>query len=288
MITFSDGALDRVILEYTREAGVRNLEREIGNICRKVAKNIALGSEGLTRINSGNVQKYLGAPKFLSSDTAEPPRPGVAVGLAWTPVGGETMEIEVSAVKGKGTLTLTGSLGEVMKESAQAALTYIRSRSARLGISAPQVAGMDVHVHVPAGATPKDGPSAGIAITTAIISALLEKAPRKEVAMTGEITLTGRVLPIGGLRDKMLAAKRAGMKRVVIPERNMPELAEMPAYVTRGMQVMPVSTMDEALKEVFPPRSFKAAGKAGGKAAGKTGVKKKASRRAPAKGRSVK
>jgi ATP-dependent Lon protease len=254
--SMSDGALDRIITEYTREAGVRNLEREIGSVCRKVAKTIALGKKTRTVVTARNLDNYLGAPRFRGARREDEARAGVSIGLAWTPVGGDTLNIEVSAVKGKGTLTLTGSLGAVMKESAQAALSYIRSRGSGLGVTPQSVLATDIHVHVPAGATPKDGPSAGIAITAAMISALTGKPPLPAVAMTGEITLTGRVLPIGGLRDKLLAAKRASISRVVIPALNQPDLKEIPSYVTRGIEIVPVSDMDEALSAIFKKGTF--------------------------------
>ncbi|MBN2720749.1 MAG: endopeptidase La [Proteobacteria bacterium] len=249
--SLSNGAIDRIIQEYTMEAGVRSLEREIGSVCRKVAKKVAMGKKGRTVVTARNLEKYLGAPRFQGVVREEEARVGVAIGLAWTPVGGDTLNIEVSAVQGKGSLTLTGSLGDVMKESAQAALSYIRSRAKSLGLVPQNILTRDIHVHVPSGATPKDGPSAGVAIASAMISALLGKPPLPAVAMTGEITLTGRVLPIGGLREKLLAAKRAGIKRVVIPARNRADLKEIPSYVTRGVEIMTVSNVDEALEAVF-------------------------------------
>ncbi|MDF1535107.1 MAG: endopeptidase La [bacterium] len=256
LLRISGGALDRIVLEYTREAGVRNLEREIGNVCRKVAKRIAMGKRSGTRVTAGNLENYLGVPRFREVRREDKARVGVTVGLAWTPVGGETLNIEVSAVKGKGSLTMTGSLGNVMKESALAALTYIRSRGRKLGITPQSVLATDVHVHVPAGATPKDGPSAGMAITTAMISALTGKTPLPAVAMTGEITLTGMVLPIGGLREKLLAAKRSEIAKVVIPGLNRPDLKEIPSYVTRGMEIVTVDDLDQAIDEVFEKGAF--------------------------------
>jgi ATP-dependent Lon protease len=256
LLRISGGALDRIVLEYTREAGVRNLEREIGSVCRKVAKRIAMGKRSGTRVTAGNLENYLGVPRFRGFKKEDSARVGVTVGLAWTPVGGDTLNIEVSAVKGKGSLTMTGSLGDVMKESAQASLTYIRSRGQKLGINPQSILTTDIHVHVPAGATPKDGPSAGIAITTAMISALTRKPPLPAVAMTGEITLTGMVLPIGGLREKLLAAKRSEVVKVVIPLLNQPDLKEIPSYVTRGMEVVTVDNVDQALVEVFGKKAF--------------------------------
>ncbi len=251
-LSISDGALERLILEYTREAGVRNLEREIGNLCRKTAKTVAMGQKSLTRITSRNLPRFLGPPKHSGMTEPAKPQVGVIMGLAWTPVGGEILFIETSAVKGKGSLTMTGSLGEVMKESARAALSYIRSRSKEMGLAHEMIANRDIHVHVPAGAIPKDGPSAGIAITTALVSALTGVAPRAGLAMTGEVTLTGRVLPIGGLKEKLLAAKRAQVKRVVVPERNMLDVEDIPSYVTKNLEIIPVSDIEQVLKEAFP------------------------------------
>jgi len=268
MLSLSDGALDRITTEFTREAGVRNLEREIGNVCRKVAKAIALGKKTRTVVTARNLDSYLGAPRFREASREDEARTGVSIGLAWTPVGGETLNIEVSAVKGKGSLTLTGSLGAVMKESAQAALTYVRSRGSDLGVTPQNILDSDIHVHVPAGATPKDGPSAGIAITSAMISALTSKPPLPAVAMTGEITLTGRVLPIGGLREKLLAAKRASITKVIIPSLNLPDLKEIPSYVTRGIKIVPVNDMDEALSAIFKKGAFSKTGRGGKKVRG--------------------
>jgi ATP-dependent Lon protease len=251
-LSISDGALERLILEYTREAGVRNLEREIGNLCRKTAKTVAMGQKSTTKITARNLPKYLGPPKHSGMTEPVKPQVGVIMGLAWTPVGGDILFIETSAVKGRGSLTMTGSLGDVMKESARAALSYIRSRSKELGLSHDMIANRDIHVHVPAGAIPKDGPSAGITITTALVSALTGVAPRADLAMTGEVTLTGRVLPIGGLKEKLLAAKRAQVKRVVIPKRNMLDVEDIPSYVTKNLEIIPVSDVDQVLKEAFP------------------------------------
>jgi len=263
IFSLSEGALNRIITEYTREAGVRNLEREIGSVCRKVAKAVAMGKKSRTVVTARNLDRYLGVPRFREARKASEARVGVSIGLAWTPVGGDTLDIEVSAVRGKGALTLTGSLGAVMKESAQAALSYIRSRGNDLGVTQPRILSTDIHVHVPAGATPKDGPSAGIAITSAMISALTGKPPLPAVAMTGEITLTGRVLPIGGLREKLLAAKQASIKKVLIPRLNLPDLKEIPAYVTRGIEIVPVSNMDEALSAIFKRGAFARSGREG-------------------------
>jgi len=263
LFSLSDGALDRIINEYTREAGVRNLEREIGSVCRKVAKSVAMGKKTRTVVTARNLDSFLGAPRFRGARREDKARIGVSVGLAWTPVGGDTLNIEVSAVKGKGSLTLTGSLGAVMKESAQASLSYIRSRGTDLGMTPQSILATDIHVHVPAGATPKDGPSAGIAITSAMISSLTGKLPLPAVAMTGEITLTGRVLPIGGLREKLLAAKRASIRKVVIPYLNLPDLKEIPPYVTKGIEIVPVDNMDEALSAIYKKGTFSRTGRGG-------------------------
>jgi ATP-dependent Lon protease len=254
MASFSAGVIDRLIADYTREAGVRNLEREIGSLCRKVARRVAEGGKGRALVTAGMLPRMLGAPRFRGSEAREP-QAGVVNGLAWTPTGGEVLTIEVSVVKGKGSLILTGSLGEVMKESAQASLSWVRSRGARLGVAPSAITASDIHVHVPAGAIPKDGPSAGIAITTALASALRGIPSRAHLAMTGEVTLTGRVLAVGGLKEKLLAARRAALTRVVVPEQNRPDIADLPAYVRKGLTIITVSTMDEALAAAFPPSS---------------------------------
>lgn len=263
LISISDGALEKLITNFTREAGVRNLEREIGNLCRKVAKKVAMGRTASSVITVKNLNSYLGIPRFSRDEERSEPQKGVTMGLAWTPVGGEVLYIEVSAVKGKGTLTLTGSLGDIMKESARAALSYIRSRSSSLGISPQSLTDLDLHIHVPAGATPKDGPSAGVAITSALVSAIAGIPPNSSVAMTGEITLTGRVLPIGGLKEKLLAAKRASVKKVVIPKGNLPDLAEIPPYVMKNLQIVPAANVDDVLDAVFPKGSFRNKGASG-------------------------
>jgi len=263
LISISDGALGNLIMNFTREAGVRNLEREIGNLCRKVAKQVAMGHTARSVVTVRNLNNYLGIPRFLRDEERSEPQKGVTMGLAWTPVGGEVLYIEVSAVKGRGTLTLTGSLGDIMKESAQASLSYIRSRSSSLGISLQSLTGLDLHVHVPAGATPKDGPSAGVAITSAMVSAIIGIPPNAGIAMTGEITLTGRVLPIGGLKEKLLAAKRASVKTVIIPRGNMPDLTEIPPYVMKNLQIVPAASVDDVLDAVFPKGVFKKKGRTG-------------------------
>jgi len=212
----STEVIRQVIMNYTLEAGLRNLEREIGSLCRKVARRIAEGEKGPFAITRGNLHLYLGPPRFLPDGEVEN-EVGVATGLAWTQVGGETLAVEASLMKGKGQLTLTGQLGDVMKESGQAALSYARARAERLNLAPDFYEKLDIHIHVPAGATPKDGPSAGVTMATALVSALTQIPVRRDVAMTGEITLRGKVLPIGGLKEKAIAALRARVKKVIIP-----------------------------------------------------------------------
>jgi len=248
ILKITDPALLQIISQYTREAGVRNLEREIANLCRKVAKRIAEGAEKKFNITPRNLQRFLGVPKFLPEEEMEKDEVGVSTGLAWTESGGDIIYVEATTMKGKGGLTLTGQLGDVMKESAQAALSYVRSRAKKLGINDDLFSRIDLHIHVPAGAIPKDGPSAGITMATAIASALTGKPVSKSVAMTGEVTLRGRVLPIGGLKEKTLAAKRMGIKRVVIPSRNRKDLEDIPKYMKKDMEFIFADTMDDVLK----------------------------------------
>ena len=251
-VVFTDAALDLMIMQYTREAGVRNLEREIANVLRKIARKLAEGGkEKRFRITPSNVDRYLGIPKFLPEAEQEKDEVGVATGLAWTPTGGDILKVEATLMKGKGGLTLTGQLGDVMKESAQAALSYIRSKEKELGLKADLFSKSDIHIHVPAGAIPKDGPSAGVTMATALASLLTGKAVRRDLAMTGEITLRGRVLPIGGLKEKILAAKRAGMKSVVLPKRNEKDLEEVPRHVQRGLDLVFADHMDTVLAAAF-------------------------------------
>ncbi len=247
-IKITDPGLFTLISQYTREAGVRNLEREIANLCRKVAKKIAEGKEKLFIITGKNVHRYLGVPKFLPEEEIEKDEIGVSTGLAWTETGGDIIYVEATTMRGKGHLTLTGQLGDVMKESAQAALSYIRSKAKSLSIKGDVFSKFDLHIHVPAGAIPKDGPSAGITMATAIASALTGKPVNKNIAMTGEVTLRGRVLPIGGLKEKTLAAKRMGINTVIIPERNRKDLDDIPKYIKKDMKFILAETMDDVLK----------------------------------------
>lgn len=247
-LVISEEAILQVISHYTRESGVRNLEREIAAICRKVARKKAEGHRGLTHVTRTNLHRFLGVPKYLPEQEQEENEVGVATGLAWTPHGGEVLYVEATTMKGKGNLTITGHLGDVMKESAHAALSYARSRASRLGIDENFYADNDVHVHVPAGAIPKDGPSAGVTMATAIISALTGMPVRKDVAMTGEITLRGRVLPVGGLKEKALAALRAKIVTVIIPERNRKDLEEIPKHIRKKLNFVYAKHMDEILE----------------------------------------
>jgi len=247
-IVFSDEALQTIIRSYTREAGVRNLEREIGNICRKVARKVVKeGEQYKITLTAENVGEFLGVTKFRDMAVHERSEVGLVTGLAWTEVGGSILVTEVATVDGKGKLTLTGKLGDVMQESAQAAMSYVRSRSHRLGLPRDFYRNLDIHVHVPEGAIPKDGPSAGITIATAISSALSRIPVRRDIAMTGEITLRGKVLPIGGLKEKLLAAHRAGIMEVILPAENEKDLAEVPENLRTAMKLHFVNTMDEVL-----------------------------------------
>ena len=252
-LTLSDEALLRIISQYTKEAGVRNLEREIASVCRKVARKIAEDEKGPFQVSSLNLHKYLGAPKYLPEEELEVNEIGVATGLAWTSVGGEILYVEATTMKGKGNLTLTGHLGEVMKESAQAALSYARSKAKELDLDPDFYEKLDIHIHVPAGAIPKDGPSAGVTMATSLISALTRIPVRKDIAMTGEITLRGRILPIGGVKEKTLAALRAGIKTVIIPHQNQKDLDEIPPYIRRRVIFLFVKDMDEILKKALVP-----------------------------------
>jgi ATP-dependent Lon protease len=246
-LEISDEAIMAIISQYTREAGLRNLEREIANLCRKAARAIAEGKTGKTHVTRNNLHKFLGVPKYIPDEEQKTNETGLATGLAWTQVGGEVLYIEASTMKGKGNLTLTGSLGDVMKESAQAALSYARSKAKELNIDEDFYEKQDIHIHVPAGAIPKDGPSAGVTMATALISALTRYPTNKDIAMTGEITLRGRVLPIGGLKEKVLAALRAHIKTVIIPEQNRKDLDDVPKNVKNKLNFVFVKDMDEIL-----------------------------------------
>jgi ATP-dependent Lon protease len=247
-ILFKDDALLEIIRYYTREAGVRNLEREIGNVCRKVARKVVkAGNKHKEEIGAANVADFLGVAKYRDSEAHEKSEVGLVTGLAWTEVGGSILTTEVQVLDGKGKLTITGQLGDVMQESAQAALAYIRSKAHGLGLSRDFYRNMDIHLHVPEGAIPKDGPSAGITMATALASALARIPVRRDVAMTGEITLRGKVLPIGGLNEKLLAALRAGIFETILPRANEKDVSELPDNIKSAMKLHFVDTMDEVL-----------------------------------------
>lgn len=247
-LKISKDALVDVVREYTREAGVRNLEREVATICRKTARDIVEGKKATVRVTRKNLSKYIGVPRFKYGMAEEKDQIGVATALAWTEVGGDILSVEATTMKGRGNLTLTGQLGEVMQESAQAAMSYTRANAEKLNIPQKYFSQYDMHIHVPAGAIPKDGPSAGITIAVAMISALTGRPVKKEVAMTGEITLRGRVLPIGGIKEKALAAHRAGIKEIVLPSENEKDLEEIPKHVVKDLTFKFVETMDEVVK----------------------------------------
>jgi ATP-dependent Lon protease len=252
-IAFSDAGLKAIIEEYTREAGVRGLEREIGSVCRKVARQVAEGRfEKKLTATGPKVRELLGRPRFPADVKRRTSEPGVATGLAWTPVGGDVLFVEASAMPGTGKLTITGQLGDVMKESAQAALSYVRSHAD--GLPEDFFAEHDIHLHVPAGAVPKDGPSAGITMATALMSLVSDRRVRDDTAMTGELTLTGMVLPIGGLKEKALAAQRAGVKRVLAPRRNEPDLEDFPENLRDGMEFVWVGEISEVFAAALDGR----------------------------------
>ena len=275
-VELTEEALEKIIREYTREAGLRNLERELSSICRKLARRKAEGKKPPFMVDVPDVEKLLGAPRFIEDEKEKKLMPGMALGLAWTPAGGEVLTVEATVMKGKGGLTLTGQLGDVMKESAQAALSYIRSRADDLGVDPGFVSQYDLHVHVPAGATPKDGPSAGVTLTTALISALSGRRVRADLCMTGEITLQGRVLPVGGIKEKILAGVARGLKHVVIPHQNVKDLEDVPKELLKRITVHPVHHYDELLPIVFETkggRGSSTTGKGGkGKVEESTGV----------------
>lgn len=241
-----------MIRSYTRESGVRSLEREIGTLCRKVAVEVVKKDRNArVRLTTKNLAKYLGPAKFRVSKAEQEDKVGVVTGLAWTDMGGEILATEVTVVPGKGKLTITGKIGDVMQESAQAAMSYVRSRAEDLGLDKDFYQKIDIHLHIPEGAIPKDGPSAGVTIATSLVSALTGTLVRHDLAMTGEITLRGRVLPIGGLKEKILAAHRAGIKKVLFPEENVKDLQEVPTEVLKAIQVESVSHVDEVLRKAL-------------------------------------
>lgn len=250
-VTISDGALKKIIHNYTREAGVRNLERRIGEIFRKAAREFLENRKKAIHVMESNLEKYLGKEKITFEDANEEDEIGIVRGLAWTSVGGDTLQIEVNVMPGKGELKLTGQMGDVMKESAQTALTYVRSICPGYKIADDYFEKHDIHIHIPEGAVPKDGPSAGITMATAMLSAVAGRKVSSKVAMTGEVTLRGRVLPIGGLKEKILAAKMAHIKTVLVPDKNRPDIAELSREITKGLRIVYVKTMEEVVREAF-------------------------------------
>ena len=260
-VIIPDSSIRKIINEYTREAGVRNLEREIASLMRKITKEIVLNkikANGSVKkdkkpmtVTSELIEKYLGVPKFKEKQADKEDKIGTAVGLAWTSMGGDILDIEVSVMPGKDKLTLTGQLGDVMKESALAGFTYIRSNSKKFGLGGNFFNGKEIHIHIPEGGIPKDGPSAGITMTIAMISALTGNPTRSDVAMTGEITLRGEILPIGGLNEKLLAAQRSGIKKVLIPMENVKDLKEISDKIKKGLEIVSVKKLDDALAHIF-------------------------------------
>ncbi|MGH9463081.1 MAG: S16 family serine protease, partial [Vicinamibacteria bacterium] len=251
-VSFTTESLTEILRRYTREAGVRNLEREIASICRKIARKLVKEGHDMTlEVTGKTVPDYLGIPRFRPRQTEKKSEVGTATGLAWTEVGGELLVTEASLMYGKGGLTLTGKLGDVMQESAQTALSFIRSRAEELGIARDFNRRIDVHIHVPEGAIPKDGPSAGITMCTALVSALTNISVRSDVAMTGEITLRGKILPIGGVKEKVLAAHRAGITHIILPRDNEKDLADIPENVLNALNVKMVETMDEVFESAL-------------------------------------
>jgi len=249
-LELSDSAIQQIVRRYTREAGLRNLERELGKIARKLARRFVEKQDLPQAIGPDELRPLLGPPRFEAEIAGRLQIPGVSVGLAWTQAGGEILFIEASRMRGKGRLKITGSLGDVMRESIETAVSLVRSRAAELGIEASTFTD-DLHIHIPAGATPKDGPSAGVAIVTALTSLLLDHSVPPDLAMTGEITLRGKVLPVGGIKEKVLAAKRAGVRRVLLPERNRKDLVDIPTDWLEDIEVIPVQTIDEVLRRTF-------------------------------------
>jgi ATP-dependent Lon protease len=259
-VTFTDDGIVHIIRHYTREAGVRNLEREIANVSRKVARNVVKdGRNFQATVGPDELKEYLGIIKFRDTKAEEKNEVGLATGLAWTEVGGQILTIETTLMQGKGKLLLTGKLGDVMQESAQAAMSYVRSRAALLGLDPDFHRHLDIHIHIPEGAIPKDGPSAGITLATALVSALTKIAVRRDVAMTGEITLRGKVLPIGGVKEKLLAAHRAGSRTIILPQDNEKDLADIPVAIQQELTIRFVDKMDDvleiALEKKIEPRA---------------------------------
>jgi ATP-dependent Lon protease len=254
---FTVQALQRIIREYTFEAGVRNLEREIGRVCRKVARLKAEGKRYPRQIGAGAIERLLGPPQFFNMGAERENEVGVATAVAWTVNGGEIMPVEVLLVEGKGNLQITGQIGNIMQESAQAALSYLKSRTKELKIDNEAFEQVDIHIHIPEGSIPKDGPSAGITIATSLASAFTEQKVKREVGMTGEITLRGRVLPVGGVREKVLAAHRAGLKTVVIPRQNQKDLVDVPRKARNDLNIIPVDHMDQVLEIALLPKRAK-------------------------------
>lgn len=254
-LSFDDSAIRKLIREYTREAGVRNLEREIASICRKVAREVVEGKAKIKKVTGDNIHTFIGAPRFRYGVAEEKEQIGVATALAWTEVGGDILSVEATIMKGKGQLTLTGQLGDVMQESAQAAVSYTRANAKRLGINEGFYSKYDLHIHVPAGAIPKDGPSAGVTMAIALISALTNQLARKDMAMTGEITLRGQILPVGGIKEKILAAHRAGIKTICLPTENKKDLEEIPDHVKKELKFVFVDHMDQVIKAALRPKA---------------------------------
>jgi ATP-dependent Lon protease len=247
-LAFRTAALEHIVSDYTREAGVRSLERQIANICRKVARGVAEGRRRRFAIEPSGLHGFLGAKIFEAEVAERTMDAGVATGLAWTPTGGDILFIEATRMPGRGSLILTGSLGEVMKESARAALSYVQANAERLGVSKKISRSEDLHIHVPAGSIPKDGPSAGVAMLVALVSLFSDRRVGGDVAMTGEITLRGKVMPVGGIKEKVLAASRAGIRHIILPERNRSSLEEIPAEVKRKISFLFVRSADEAIR----------------------------------------
>jgi ATP-dependent Lon protease len=254
-VTFSDAALEKIIRSYTREAGVRNLEREIGSVCRKVVTMIAEANVEGIEVSPGKIQELLGRPRYFSDEEIawRTSIPGVATGLAWTPFGGDVLFIEATSMPGNKGFQITGSIGNVMQESARAALSFVRSKASNLGLDNEFFDQSDIHLHIPAGATPKDGPSAGVAIATALVSLVSGRPVRRDVGMTGEITLRGQVLPVGGIKEKVLAAHRSGLKSVVLPSYNEADLEDIPEEVRKEIQFVFAESVDDVLKAALEP-----------------------------------